>query len=649
MTAHINLGLVFHMHQPVGNHGFVFEELFEKSYEPLIACLERHPEVKAGLHFSGPLLDWLRAEKPPYIERVRVLVGRGQVEMLGGGYYEPALPAITERDRIGQLSKMRNEVARLFGATPTGAWVAERVWEPALPTSLAASGYEWTILDDVHFHGAGVGAEELNGWFLTESEGDIVGVFGSSTRFRYLVPWGMVEDCISFLRQSGDRAPDSLVTMGDDGEKFGGWPTTYLHCWENGWVDSFFSRLEAEGHWINTVHLGKWRQERSPKSLVYLPATSYMEMGEWSLPPGEQREMQRARAILREHGGEGLERFLTGGHWRNFLVRYPEVNLLQKRSLHLSNDAHRLGNECALDHVWQAQCNCAFWHGVFGGVYLENIRHSNFGNLAAADALLFPGAQPPDVRDWDFDGAAEVCLRSGNHLATVAPSNGGAIQQWDLRKRTWNLTHAMARRPEAYHEGLGSARNEGVHSIHDAVKVKDPEVLARGFQYDRGMRLAAQDTVLPSRSSRDDYIAARQASVPLVVSWTTNDQSISMDCLANGIEYRKTVRVGEDLETRYEARGPGMRLFSEWNLSLPSTGEGDPDIGIRDGRLAVAAGDLSLEVLHNADDVWAEQIFSISNTEGGVELAPQGWTFVFASEFGEDHEHSLSLRWSVRE
>ncbi len=647
MTAHIHLGLVFHQHQPVGNFGFVFDELFEKSYDPLLSSLERHPGVKAGLHYSGPLLDWLRANKPEYISRVRALVGSGQIEMLGGGYYEPALPAITEVDRIGQLARMRAEVQHLFGAQPTGAWIAERVWEPSFPTALAAAGYDWTILDDVHFEGAGVSPEELDNWYLTEAEGETVGVFGSSTRFRYLVPWGTVEDCVNFLRTRGDRNPGSLLVMGDDGEKFGGWPTTYAHCWENGWVDSFFDRLEAESHWISTVHLGQWRAHHNPKSLVYLPTTSYMEMGEWSMPPGEQHEMERAKSILQHNGGSGLERFLHGGHWRNFLVRYPEVNLLQKRTLHLSRDAHKQCNDAALDHIWQAQCNCPFWHGVFGGVYLENIRHANFGHLAIADELLHPGPQAPDVRDWNYDGNDEICLRSQAHAVTVAPGTGGEIQHWDLRARGWDMTHAMARRPEAYHDGLSEGDGEAVHSIHDAVKVKNPDVLRNGFHYDRGMRLAAQDTITWRDASRDDYIHERQRVVPEVRHWSLGQQSVEMDCTGGGIDYHKTITAGDDLEAAYKLQGPGARLFSEWNISLPAGPEEGPRVWTEEGRVHVSVGGMSLEAVHNADDVWYDHIFSASNTEGGVELAPQGWAFIFAKDVSPDTPTCLNLRWRL--
>ncbi|MGH2611047.1 MAG: alpha-amylase/4-alpha-glucanotransferase domain-containing protein, partial [Tepidiformaceae bacterium] len=394
-------------------------------------------------------------------------VDRGQIEIIGGGYYEPILPAISEADRVGQLSKMRTELRDLHGTQPKGAWIAERVWEPDLPRAIASAGYEWTIVDDVHFEAAGFAADDLRGWYLTEADGQAVGVFASSTKLRYLIPWGTVDQCIDFLRAHGDRYPGSLLAVGDDSEKFGGWPTTYAHCWEAGWVDAFFTRLEAEAEWVETVHLSDWRREHEPVSLAYLPATSYMEMGEWSLPPAAQHELEEAKRLLREAGREDLVRFLRGGHWRNFFIRYPEVNLLHKRLLILSQDAHARQDARALDHLWQAECNCPFWHGVFGGVYLEHIRHANFGHLAAADNALYPGSHDPDVRDWDMDGRDEVCLRSADHTLIVDPHEGGAIQHWDLRQHDWHLTHAVARRPEPYHDGLDAGPGDRVRSIHD--------------------------------------------------------------------------------------------------------------------------------------------------------------------------------------
>src|SRR5262245_23666808 len=137
----------------------------------MLDALDRHPSIRMSLHYTGPLLAWLEPERPEAIDRRRALVARGQIEILGGGMYEPVLASLPERDRIGQLRRMGDELERLFGTRPSGAWLAERVWEPDLPTSLVTAGYDWTILDDAHFRAAAIPEEDLWGPYTTEDQG----------------------------------------------------------------------------------------------------------------------------------------------------------------------------------------------------------------------------------------------------------------------------------------------------------------------------------------------------------------------------------------------------------------------------------------------------------------------------------------------
>jgi alpha-amylase len=292
-------------------------------------------------------------------------------------------------------------------------------------------------------------------------------------------------------------------------------------------MDSFFERLEKESAWLNTVQLGEWLHGHRPSGLCYLPSASYMEMGEWALPPSDQKALHEAKEILTEQGREDLVRFVRGSHWPNFFVRYPESNLMHKRILHLSRDAHAAKNDEALDHIWQAQCNCPFWHGVFGGVYLGHIRDANTGNIAAADALLHPGPRPVDERDWDFDGVPEACLRSGQQTVVVDLEQG-EILHWELPGQSWHLTHVVATRPEAYHEDLAHAEDEEdeTSNIHDAVRVKDARVLEKPIVYDTRLRLAAQD--VPGASNTASWRKQRhlaptyelQEVTDIAVSWT---------------------------------------------------------------------------------------------------------------------------------
>ena len=71
------------------------------------------------------------------------LARRGQIEMVGGGFYEPILISIPRADQLEQIQRMREYLRQRFGQAPTGAWLAERVWEPQLPAMLERR--RWTI------------------------------------------------------------------------------------------------------------------------------------------------------------------------------------------------------------------------------------------------------------------------------------------------------------------------------------------------------------------------------------------------------------------------------------------------------------------------------------------------------------------------
>lgn len=150
-----NLVLLIHAHQPIGNFDEVMELTYSRSYSPFVECLARHPRVRVGLHYSGVLFEWFAERHPEYLHRIGALAARGQVEVVGGGFYEPILITIPLEDQIEQIRRLSDFIAEHFGKRPGGAWLAERVWEPQLPAALAEAGVEYTLVDDNHFLAAG--------------------------------------------------------------------------------------------------------------------------------------------------------------------------------------------------------------------------------------------------------------------------------------------------------------------------------------------------------------------------------------------------------------------------------------------------------------------------------------------------------------
>ncbi|HEX8764118.1 MAG TPA: alpha-amylase/4-alpha-glucanotransferase domain-containing protein, partial [Candidatus Acidoferrum sp.] len=472
MPQAFHLALLIHAHQPCGNFEHVFEKAYGDSYLPFLQQLEKHPGIHVGLHYSGPLLTWFEKHRPEYFDRLKEMVQSGQVELVGGGFYEPILVSIPTEDQCEQIALLAGYLEKHFGQRPSGAWLAERVWEPQLPTALANANVAYTLVDDMHFLAAGFEPEELFGAYIAEDRGKSVWLYPGQKKLRYIVPFGKVEEVITFLREAANVHPGGVAAMGDDMEKFGVWPGTHKLCYQDGWLSDFFAALEENSNWLNVSTPGEYLASHSPLGRADLPTASYTEMMEWVFPT---RVRQRFHAVLQEFNSRPeVLAFLRGGSWRGFFRKYPESNLLHKKMLHVSARIAAAAPACeerekqaadlaeARDLLLRAQCNDAYWHGIFGGIYAPHLRTDPARNLIRAEAIadrLTPGASAPRVEmlDYDADGANELLFTATEFQALVKPSDGGTIAALDFRPAAATLINSVLRRPEAYHTRLREA------------------------------------------------------------------------------------------------------------------------------------------------------------------------------------------------
>ncbi len=497
----------------------------------MVEALERHHAVRVSLHYSGCLIDWLQQNYPEFLKRLAVLVSQDQVEIMGGAYYEPILPIIPDTDKLGQIDKMATFINQKFGSRPTGMWLAERVWEPYLAKILAEADVQWTLVDDNAFKSVGLEDKDLFGYYLTEEQGFSVKVFPISKHLRYSIPWHDVDEVMEYLMKEASADDDKIAVLGDDGEKLGVWPGTYEHCWQKGWVDRFFSELEANHSWLHTVPLGEYTRKFSPVGRIYLPCASYDEMLEWSLPAHKSWEYASIKRQFEAEGRPDIARLMYGGLWRNFLVKYPEINRMHKKMLRVHEKVYQARTvdkgDCGIQDLWQAQCNCPYWHGVFGGIYLADIRATTYGHLIQAENQADNvtrrhrsgrvSNQSSDWLEWqevdfDGDGNKELLVDSGASSVYLSPAEGGSIFEWDIRRCSYNVMSTLARRLEAYHRALTEPNQEkpsnekgSIPSIHDLITIKDKDSL-QYLIYDRYPRSSLIDHFFPTSVKLDEFV-----------------------------------------------------------------------------------------------------------------------------------------------
>ena len=499
--GNLSLAFVVHSHQPVGNFDHVFAEAYDRCYRPFLDILAEFPRVKAGLHYSGPLLEWLKKNRPAFLTDLKSLAAREQVEVLGGGFYEPLLAVLPDQDARGQIALMQTFCKRYLDQEPQGMWLAERVWDPDLPRVIAPTGLRYTLLDDSHFFAAGVPQGRLSGHYVTDKAGEALSIFPIDKGLRYAIPFRTISDLTSDLEAlKVERGDDPrCLTYGDDGEKFGLWPGTHEWVYGKGWLRDFFRLLSERPDLIQTVHPGRELAGNEPSGRVYLPSSSYEEMGEWAMPTPSIRRFHELKERL---GGTGADPkfapFVRGGIWQGFFAKYPESNQMHKRGLVVGRRFWDLEPRAeGLSELWEArtelyrsQCNCAYWHGLFGGLYLNNLRHAiTTAMLDAENQLdrlegLGQDSLQISVSDFDADLHDEVAVRNRLYSAIVHPALGGALSEIAYRPTSYQLADVLARREEGYHDrlrqldreragkGAESSSSGGVASIHDLALTK---------------------------------------------------------------------------------------------------------------------------------------------------------------------------------
>lgn len=687
----LTLLLAIHNHQPDGNFGHVFQQAYDDCYRPFVDALLEFPPVKMALHHTGPLLEWIERERPDYFDKLRTLVGRGQIELLGGGFYEPMLAVLPERDAHGQIAMMSDYLQSHFGVRPDGMWLAERVWEPHLAKLIAEAGLKFTLVDDGHFRAAGLEGT-LRGYYVTEKAGTPLALFPIDKKLREAIPflkaWESIDVLEQLRAQTGD---DAAITYGDDGEKFGVWPHTKEWVWDQGWLRDFLRMLvekQQQGSFA-TMHFGDYLKTHRPTGRVYLPTASYEEMGEWTLPADAQQHYNDVRKALGDRGELDRARaFLRGGIWQAFLSKYPEANFLHKKMIWVSDKVARADEKLgpsskhALDHarreLYRAQCNCAYWHGLFGGLYLNYLRDAVYRHLIEAELhaerVLGTGDKPAVVEaDVDVDLANEVILQNGDAAVYVKPDLGGGVFELDYRPKRFNLLNVLGRRAEGYHGRLVEAARKqqqggggGPVSIHDlnAVKSAGLEDLLR---YDKAPRFAFVDKFYAAGTTLDgvtrgtcddigDFAAGRYD----VVDRSAGSSVVKLHLRKRGFVAGRAVTVdktltldGAKLSAAYRVAADGapspLTFASESSLTLLAGDAPDRYYRVpgrelsRDERKLAATGELpsgtTLELVDEWDKflvrvtapgatLWRYPLETASQSEGGFERTYQASVIV---------------------
>lgn len=528
MTS-LRFAFVLHIHQPVGNFDFVFSQHADDVYTPFLDFLEERELWPIGLHVSGPLLEWLGQHDVALHDRIGRLAVDGKAELLSAGWYEPILASLSRVDRATQLGWMREELESRFGVTPEGVWLTERVWDPELAADLADAGIAYTLVDDHLLRRAGATSAQLLRPLRTERDGRSVDIFAIDEGLRYLIPFKPADQVAADMRRR-HAAGDPLALFADDGEKFGGWPRTREWLYDQGWLAAFgdeMDALRADGA-VRLVTTATARQELGPDALL----SAYQELAPNAHTSAQQKLAPNADPMALNTPTLLLPTFdmpkgsypemdeWARGPWTNFLDRYAEAGRLHTWMSELSEACAARGDPTAVRRaIGKAQCNDAYWHGVFGGLYMKHLREGVRRWMATAERELRVGEALAWEPARERDGSAAHWVHSARLSARVSAEAGGTLAELVWLQPKADVTDYLTRRLEAYHEEAvargvsrrleraGDEPQQGdpaaaSASIHD---IEEGSTLERLPMVDPDVRVLVRDRVLGDDVTFDAY------------------------------------------------------------------------------------------------------------------------------------------------
>ena len=104
------------------NNERIFKKVAEKSYFPMLRLLlsnmQKYPNFKVSFSITGTWLEQAKKWAPELIDIIRVMVKRGQAEIVGETYYHSLAFLYDTHEFTYQVALHKAKIQRLFGVVP---------------------------------------------------------------------------------------------------------------------------------------------------------------------------------------------------------------------------------------------------------------------------------------------------------------------------------------------------------------------------------------------------------------------------------------------------------------------------------------------------------------------------------------------------
>lgn len=381
------------------------ESQYQDHLKHILSFLYSHPDCFFTFAISGRKAEWLEKKHPEAIELITELAARKQIEIAGGGYYDPVLPLLLPVDRVGQIEMLTTAVRKLFGKKPRGAWLTSSAWDSSLITSLYTCGMDFAFLD-MSLLSQEYQAQSFN------SKPIIVEEYGKTIKIvplcKNIIPSesDSAEEYISlFSKFVGNKAVTAISTLF--------MPDQLSFVIKNGWLENFLvSARESDKISLYTA------SQYLKNCILFTRAF---------IPSGSSKNSRPAKEII---------------------ARNPESFRLYSRMIQISNEVNQCRGDkarkkAAREELWKAQERSAYWNENLSLLEQQKIRQQAYNHLLIAEKLINEAGAKQETLltsfDLDMDGNMEYICRTPVYNSFLT-TEGGAVFELDVKPCSRNYS-----------------------------------------------------------------------------------------------------------------------------------------------------------------------------------------------------------------
>ena len=413
----------------------VFENDYQNVYKPLIKFLYKHSNVKMSFFFNGPQFQFFKRKHPEFIKILQELISTKQVEVLGGGFYDPVFPLLFPMDRTGQIDMLSSEIRSSTGKRPRGVTLSGSSWDLSLVTSFSTCGIEYVLLDESLFYKDKI--VYIPFYMTDKGKGiDIIPVVNSCKPFSEVKPddylISTTNKINSMLKKSSlyknlQEDVNPCVTLQFTHEEI-------KDLLDSKWLEGFSEKCED----LNCVSITPYQYKKhcSERIPIFLSSGIDKNIAQWAIEPysSVKSDLCRITTIY------------------DFLQIYPQSRALYDRMLYVSllvNQCHgdKIRKRAAREKLWEAQ-NCDGFICTSKGAFVNSsYRQRAYKYLIEAEKILRECCKFSESMtsfDYNGDGVKEYVCRMENYFAVVSPK-GGTVKEFDVMKSSGNYADNLSR------------------------------------------------------------------------------------------------------------------------------------------------------------------------------------------------------------